>query len=86
MRLSIAGRGSRQACCSVPVWWFFVRLLLGENPVSRFGKITNGGADVDGVAFAALNALVQVSDVLLPRLGMMALADDGVSRLDECLF
>jgi hypothetical protein len=58
------------------VWWFPVRLLLGENPIGNFGKITSSGTDGDGVALAALDALVEVSDVLLSPVRVMALAND----------
>lgn len=65
------------------MWWFFVGLLLGENPVSRFGEITSGGTDCDGVALAAFDALVEVSDVLLPPVGMMVLTNDDIGGFDK---
>ena len=82
-RLPLAGRGSGYACCGAPVGWFLVRLLLGENPIGGFGQITSGGTDGDGVALAALDAFIEMGDILHPPVGVMAMADDDVGGFDE---
>lgn len=65
------------------MWWFPVGLILSENPIGGFRQIAGDGADGDGVAFAAPDALVEVSDVLHPPVGMMALANNDIGGFDE---
>jgi hypothetical protein len=72
--LPLAGRGSGWTCCR-SVGWFHVGFLLGENPTGGFGRITSRGTDGERVAFSALDALVEMGDILLSPAGMMAMAD-----------
>lgn len=82
-RLPLAGRGSGYTCCGAPVGWFLVWFLLGENSVGSFGQITSGSTDGDGVALAALDALIEMGDILHPPVRVMAMADDDVGGFDE---
>ena len=61
-----------------------VRLLLGENPIGGFGQIASGGTDGDGVALAALDAFIEMGDILHPPVGVMAMADDDIGGFNKC--
>ncbi len=63
-----------------------VGLALLENPISRLGEVTSGGADCDGVALAPAVALEEMDDVLPAPVGVMAVSDDHVGGFDESPF
>jgi len=66
-----------------PVRGLPIGLTLLENPVGRLRQIASGGSDGDGVTFPAFGALVEVDDVFVAPVGVMAVSDDHIGGFDE---
>jgi hypothetical protein len=83
--LSLAERDRDIIPTGTPMRGFPVGLTLFKDPIGDFRQVASGGADGNAVPLPPLRPFIEMDDVLVSPVRVVALADDDVGRFDARL-